>query len=104
MNGKAYRYRITLARVGKESAGPDEAAVPLVFIHQNHDDIEAIVERMRASSGLDADSTTALGVGLKLLSEVMLQQRANPLFDVLRAPIREFIGELKARAREVSGQ
>ena len=37
-----------------------------------------------------------MAVGLKLLSQTMLEQKTNPLFDGLRAPMREFIMTLKA--------
>jgi hypothetical protein len=102
-NKNAHRYRVTLVRVGGESAATDDA-VPLVFTHENHDDLAHIIERARLASGLDADSSAAMAVGLKLLTGVMLEQRNNPLFDVLRGPVREFIGNLKARSAEASGR
>jgi hypothetical protein len=52
---------------------------------------------MPSSSGVDADSAASLAVGLKLLSETVLQNKHDPLFDVLRAPLREFIQTLKSR-------
>ena len=65
----------------------------------NHDDIIGIVERARASTGLEPDAAASMAVGLKLLSEVMLQEKNNPLFDPLRSGMREFIGNLKALSR-----
>ncbi|PTQ07432.1 hypothetical protein CLG96_17995 [Sphingomonas oleivorans] len=67
------------------------------FSHVNHDDIIAIAGRVQAGSGLAPDIAAATAIGLKLLSEAMLRERQDPLFDPLRAPIREFTGALKAR-------
>jgi hypothetical protein len=98
MSKKGYKYEITLTPLGRDSSGSSDPMVPLVFMHENHDDLELVVERVRNTSGLDADSAVATAVGMKLLGQVMLKQRHNPLFDVLRGPIREFIQDLKSRA------
>lgn len=52
---------------------------------------------LQSSSNLDADAAASLAVGLKLLSETALQHKHEPLFDVLQAPLREFIQTLKSR-------
>lgn len=103
MSKKGHKFQITLTPLEQDASGPSEARAPLVFMHENHDDLELIVERARRTSGLDADSAAAMAVGLKLLAEVTLKQRGNPLFDVLRDPIREFIQSLKARATHGPG-
>lgn len=104
MSNRGHQYRITLEPlVSDRSAGP-EAGDPLVFMHENHDDLELIVGRARQTSGLDADAAAAMAVGLKLLAEVMLKQRGNPLFDVLRDPVREFIQSLKSRSTHGTGR
>ena len=51
----------------------------------------------RQSSGLDADSSAALAVGLKLLGQVVLEHKTEPPFAALLSPLREFITALKAR-------
>jgi hypothetical protein len=40
-----------------------------------------------------------MAVGLKLLGEVVLREKDNPLFDPIRGAIRDFIGNLKALSR-----
>ncbi|MCY1461049.1 hypothetical protein D9M71_786670 [compost metagenome] len=50
-------------------------------------------------SGLDADLAAATAVGLKLLGGVMLSERDNPLFEVQRQPLREFIQTLKSLSK-----
>lgn len=87
---RGHKYRITVMPLAEGSTDP------LVFMHENHDDLISIVERCRKSSGLDADSAAATAIGIKLLTEVMLQQRGNPLFEPLRSPVGEFIRQLKA--------
>ena len=75
---------------------------PFSFEATNHDDILALVERARASSGLTPDDAASMLVGLKLLGEVMLREKGNPLFDPLRGGMRDFIGKLKALGRDKS--
>jgi hypothetical protein len=91
-----YQYRIEVRPVPVQDGAQSEA--PLVFRHANHDDLMMIVERIRQSTGLDPDSAASMAIGLKLLGSVMLSEKNNPLFDCLRLPMREFIGNLKALA------
>jgi len=96
MASAGYTYEVSLNLLrGRDGLPPREAA-GLSFQHVNHDDVIAIVERIRGSSGLGPDSAAAVAVGLKLLSEVMLQERNNGLFDPLRGAVREFIVKLKS--------
>ena len=96
MATRKHRYRITLEHLANvKEGGPTHA--PLSFEAGNHDDLFAIIEKVRANSGLPAEDATAMAVGLKLFSEVMLDHRDDPLFAALRGPMREFIGELKSR-------
>ena len=92
--GYTYEVSVKLLR-GRDGLPPSEPAV-LSFQHVNHDDIIAIVERMRGNSGLAPDAAAAVAVGLKLLGEVMVREKRNTLFDPLRDAMREFIGKLKA--------
>jgi hypothetical protein len=90
----SYRYRVTT----EMTAGPKGEPVTgksLSFETRNHDDILSIVERLQARGDFAADAAASLGVGLKLFSEVVLENRNNPLFAPLREPLREFIGGLK---------
>ena len=53
---------------------------PLQFEVGNHDDIFKIVELMRSRGDLKENDATAFALGLKLFSEVMLENKQNPLF------------------------
>jgi hypothetical protein len=96
MASVGYTYEVSLNLVrGRDGRPPQEPAV-LSFQHVNHDDVLAIVERMRGNSGLAPDAAAAVAVGLKLLGEVMIREKNNALFDPLRGAMREFIGKLKS--------
>jgi hypothetical protein len=90
------KYQITVMPLGGDAPDTTESTASLVFMHENHDDLLLIVQRMRKSTGLDSESAAATAIGLKLLAEVMLKQRDNPLFDVMRTPMRQFIHALKS--------
>jgi hypothetical protein len=90
----SYRYRITMEMTAGQKGEP-VTGKSLTFETRNHDDILSIVERLQSRDDFSADTAASLGVGLKLLSEVALQERENPLFAPLREHLREFILELK---------
>lgn len=100
MSAKRNTYRVLLHPL--EAGQPGTLLQGIEFTHSNHDDLARIVKLAQASSGLSADSAASMAVGLKLLAETVLQHRDNTLFDVLRQPLGEFIGVLKARAATVS--
>lgn len=90
----SYRYRITMEMTAGQKGEP-VTGKSLSFEAQNHDDILGIVDRLQARGDLSANSAASLGVGLKLLSEVALENRAHPLFATLHQHLREFVTELK---------
>jgi hypothetical protein len=94
---KEHHYRITLEHLATATEGQEQHA-PLQFEVGNHDDIFNIIERQRAKGHFDADTSAALGLGLKLFTEVMLKQRKHPLFADINQPMRDFIGKLKTLA------
>jgi hypothetical protein len=50
---------------------------------------------MRSRADLAPDAATALAVGLKLFSEVMLENRGHPLFAEFAPHFRDFMKTLK---------
>ena len=91
---KQPQYRITVEH-RQTPTGVLVTGEALVFAARNHDDLFAIVERARAKTGLSADDAAALIIGLKLLSEIALENRGHPLFSDLREPLHEFVVKLK---------
>ena len=65
----------------------------------NHDDIFAIVERMRGRGDFSPGAAAAFTVGIKLFSQVMLEDRENPLFASFRPHFAQSMKELKAGSR-----
>lgn len=92
---KQHRYRVTVEHL----ALPDGSAPPtprtLSFEAGNHDDILAIVDRLRGRGDLPEADATSLAVGLKLFSEVMLQNRNHALFEEFAPHFKAFMQTLK---------
>ncbi|UCV13812.1 DUF3861 domain-containing protein [Quatrionicoccus australiensis] len=91
-----HRYRITVEQLDLAPQQGADSPATLAFEVTNHDDILGIVERFRQRKDFDDDSACALGVGLKLFSEVMLQNRTHPLFSEFRGHFGQFMKSLKS--------
>ncbi len=91
---KQHRYRVTVEHL-QDPGGNPVTRDPLSFEVGNHDDIFAIVERMRGRGDFGPETATAFAVGLKLFSEVMLEHRDHPLFAGFQPHFRQFMKELK---------
>ena len=94
---KQHQYRVTVEHL-QTARGEPVSREPLVFAARNHDDLFAIVERARGGTGLSGDDAAAMVIGLKLLSEIALENRDHPLFSDLRDALGQFIGKLKKSA------
>jgi hypothetical protein len=95
---KQHRYRVIVEHLADENGEPSAYDRPLQFGVGNHDDIFAIVERLRRRGDFDENAAAAFGVGLKLFSEVMLENKDNPLFSSFRTHFAQFMKELKKGA------
>lgn len=96
---KQHHFRITVEGLGP-APGPSDPSHPRVqFDVANHDDVLAIIDRLRQRSDFDADTAAALGLGLKLFGEVMLHHRQHPLFAELTPHFGEFMRRLKQGGR-----
>lgn len=98
---KQHRYRITLEHLA-DTKGALPSPKTLQFEVGNHDDLFAIVERMRGRGDFDENTATALAVGLKLFGEVMMEEKAHPLFAPLRPHFAQFMKELKKGLRSTT--
>lgn len=93
---KQHRYRITVEHLTDADGSPSHYDSPLQFEVGNHDDIFAVVERLRQRGDFTNNAAAAFGVGLKLFSEVMLEEKAHPLFLSFRPHFGQFMKELKS--------
>ncbi len=93
---KKHRYRVTVDYLADADNQPVDVA-PLQFDAPNHDDVFALVDKMSSHSALSRDDVARFVVGLKLMSEVMLENRGDPLFAALQPPFSAFMQTLKKR-------
>ncbi|KAB1497190.1 DUF3861 domain-containing protein [Serratia proteamaculans] len=91
-----HRFRITVEALSDRKGEPVDKA-PLSFEVENHDDILGIVERIKAREDLNfgENNSAAFAVGLKLFSEVMIENRKHQVFAPLREAFKEFMMGLK---------
>ena len=91
---KGNLYRVTLEHL-EDAKGNAVDKPPLQFSVKNHDDLYAIVEKVKEKGLFDADEATALAIGLKLFREVMLHHRGHPAFEQLDPHFSEFMKAFK---------
>lgn len=91
---KKHRYRITIEYFADKEGEP-VSVPPLKFEVGNHDEILSIIEKIKSRNDFNADDATAFGVGLKLFTEVMLDNRKNDLFSDFYPQMRDFMKVLK---------
>ncbi|KZE35092.1 DUF3861 domain-containing protein [Crenobacter luteus] len=97
---QGHQYRITVAPLGADGLPHGEA---LAFDAPCHDDMLAVAARLKTAALFDDDTTTRLAVGLKLFGEVLIEQRAHPLFAPLAGgAFADFMRGLKTAARTAS--
>lgn len=91
---KGHLYRLTLEHLEDAKGNPVETA-PLQFDVKNHDDLNAIVAKVKAKGLFDANESAAFAIGLKLFREVMLQHRGSEVFKDLDPHFSEFMKAFK---------
>ncbi len=93
---KGHRYRVTLEHVELAREGQALQPEPMVFDTVNHDELFAIVEKIRARVALSDDETKSFAIGLKLLGEVILRHRSAPPFSELWPTMLDLITRIKS--------
>ncbi|MDR1934372.1 MAG: DUF3861 domain-containing protein [Candidatus Accumulibacter sp.] len=94
---RKHRYRITVEHLASREEAPANLAAPLCFEAESHDEIIALARRVRQQGDFDPDSAAALVAGLKLLGEVMLQNREHPSFEAFFPHYVQLVKSLKER-------
>ncbi|BCN37649.1 hypothetical protein ALDI51_09680 [Alicycliphilus denitrificans] len=92
---KQHRYLITVKHLADANGQPSAYDKPMQFEVGNHDDVFAVVERVKRRGDFDDTTTAAFAVGLKLFSEVMIENRGNLLFEEFSPHFFEFMKKLK---------
>ena len=90
--GKHNNYRITIEEV---SVKEDRELQTLQFEIEDRENMFASVEKIKQDSGLDEQSAARLGVSIRLLGPLMMQDRKHPLFVNFMPHFRDFMQNLK---------
>ncbi|NTB87539.1 DUF3861 domain-containing protein [Agrobacterium tumefaciens] len=89
----SHRYLITVEPL----SGADKTSRTAIrFEVENHDSIVDILSRSRAIEPVPPSEVPEFVVGLKLLTEVVLRHRGEPLFEELFPALKAFMKKLKA--------
>lgn len=97
MEKKAHQYKLTLEYLQNNKGDKIETS-PLELVFENHDDIFAIIERLKQKNHFDdINQSQEFAIGLKLFSEVMLKNRNHPLFEELGPAFGLFMKRLKGK-------
>ena len=85
-------YRITIEDMNPENDdNPGDMQVEV----QDREDMFAIIDTLKKGSGLDEKLATQLGIALRLLGPVMMQNRKHPLFVDFLPHFKDFMVNLK---------
>ncbi|QQN88916.1 DUF3861 domain-containing protein [Acinetobacter variabilis] len=99
---KQHLYEVNVQHLADTQGNPSTYSEALQFQVGNHDDIFKILEKLQASQLLDEESTKALVIGLKLFSEVMLENKELPLFKEFMPQFAQFMKSLKQTVKAQS--
>lgn len=91
---KQHQYRITVEYLADAKGNPVERE-PLQFLAPNHDDVFQIIEKIKQREGFTPEMAQRFAVGLKLMGEVMLENRSHPLFVQLKPHFLEMMKIIK---------
>ena len=91
---KGHLYRVTLEHL-EDARGNPVAVPPLTFSVKNHDDLNAVVEKVKQKGLFEAQEAEAFTLGLKLFCEVMLNNRNAEVFKALDPHFSEFMKAFK---------
>lgn len=93
---KQHQFRITVEHTADANGNPVESA-PLQFNAPNHDNILDIVARIAQREDFTPEMAARFAVGLKLMGEVMLENRDHPLFAQLKPHFMEMMKIVKGK-------
>ncbi|MGB5446463.1 MAG: DUF3861 domain-containing protein [Psychromonas sp.] len=85
-------YRITIKEINTDN---EDSPASLQFEVQDRENLFAIVDQLKRSSGLNEQAATQVGVGIRLLGPVMMQDRKHPLFVDFMPYFKTFMQHLK---------
>ena len=93
---KKHQFRITLEHTADKD-GTLVLTAPLTFDAPNHDNIFDIIGLMQEREGFTPEMAQRFAVGLKLMGEVMMENKDNPLFAELKPHFMEMMKVIKGK-------
>ena len=81
-----------------DASGTAGSAAPITFAVSNHDDLFAILAKVKANEAVPPTEAVEFVFGLKLFLEVMIRHRKDALFADLWSPMSNFMKRLKSIA------
>ncbi len=92
---KQHKYQISVKHFVDPKGQPSTYTEDLVFTAYNHDDIFKVLEKLQQKKIIDEESMKSFAVGLKLMGEVLLENKHIPLFKDFSPQFIEFIKSIK---------
>lgn len=91
-------YRITIEEVNSQQ----ENGKKLQFDYEDREDVFNVVENLKQNSGLEDSVATKVGVALRLLGPIMMENRKHPLFIDFMPHFKTFMQNLKSTVKKAS--
>ncbi|WKT00731.1 DUF3861 domain-containing protein [Gallibacterium salpingitidis] len=95
---KQHQYQITVDYLADHEGNAVNQQIQ--FNAPNHDNIFRIIELTQQREGFTPEMAQRFAVGLKLMTEVVMEHRDNPLFKELRPMITEMMKVIKGKSRK----
>ncbi len=89
-----HKYQVNLEDISEPDI-PGKQRPAISFNVTCNDDLFHIIEKLEQSGIFPGQSAKAFGVGLKLFSQIMLENKNNPLFDEFAPAFGQFMKKLK---------
>ncbi|MCM2680307.1 DUF3861 domain-containing protein [Echinimonas agarilytica] len=96
MNAQSKRMNTYQITIEKTNLNDGESAQTLQFEALDREDMFTLIEKLKQTSGLDAQTSTQVGVALRLLGPMMMAHRKHPVFVEFMPHFKAFMLNLKA--------
>lgn len=96
---KKNTYHIDISGISDKNGEDLSHLETISFDFACHDDLHEIMSRVSSIDGLSTTEKNTLAVGIKMLGEVMLENRKHPLFEEFSRAFGQFMKNLKAQVK-----
>lgn len=95
---KQHQYRVTVEYLAGHEGNAVQQA-PLQFDAPNHDDIFKIIHLVQEKRNLTPEQAMRFVTGLKLMTEVIMEERKHPFFADLNPIVAELMAVVKGKKK-----